>query len=59
MQGLLEVLDSVLEAPFGLDVIQDLLKLLIFKSTLQTEHTHTDTDADTEVHRLEFPELYS
>lgn len=36
VQGLLEVLDSVLEAPFGLDVVQDLLKLLIFKSTLQT-----------------------
>lgn len=39
--GLLGVLDSILEAPFGLDVIQDLLKLLIFKSTLQTEHKHT------------------
>lgn len=30
---------SVLEAPLGLDVIQDLLQLLVLKATLQTEHT--------------------
>lgn len=30
---------SVLEAPLGLDVIQDLLQLLVFEATFQTEHT--------------------
>lgn len=30
---------SVLEAPLGLDVIQDLLQLLVLKATLQAEHT--------------------
>lgn len=30
---------SVLEAPLGLDVVQDLLQLLVFEATFQTEHT--------------------
>lgn len=39
----MEVQVSVLEAPLGLNVVQDLLQLLVFKPTLQTEHTHTHT----------------
>ncbi len=33
------VLVSVLEASLGLDVVQDLLQLLVFKPSLQTENT--------------------
>lgn len=35
-QGLMEVWVSVLEAPLGLDVVEDLLQLFVFKPTLQT-----------------------
>ena len=41
------VLVSVLEAPLGLDVVEYLLKLLVLKPTLQTEHTHTHTHTHT------------
>ncbi len=37
------VLVSVLEASLGLDVVEDLLQLLVFKPTLQTENTHKNT----------------
>lgn len=32
-----QISGSVLEAPLGLDIVQDLLQLLILKPTLQTE----------------------